>query len=796
MDPKQNSGNNNEADLPVIEGYDAFEPLGRGDGCLIWKARQIASGMPVTVRVFAKQPANPERLQADLELACRLRHENIVKALGFGRMQATGWWYVVSEHVPGYSLQTWLERSGNLSEANAQIILHFAADALGYAWSKFRLTHGCLSPASIIVAEDGSIRLDGLGLAQILPSVRRGADEKQLVYAYYLAPELLADQSGPNCRSDIYALGAVLLCALTGELPAGAYEEAARSRALQVEALLNGKPVTSPGLTIGAARLIAKMMACDPAQRYQKWDEALRDVISLERAEVQSSRHATATAVAEKKAEAQAAAIKQENVKSTPGVRRAARPGGVKRLELPNLKRPVYSLRKSARRSFYIAVAFHLLLLLAAGTIIISRAFYNRETNFVGQPPPMKSFEPRKLEHKVKVQKRQRSSSRPSMTPRLVATKSSSFALPEIKVDSKSVKTSFAPKFSTVSGVGMGVGLGMGYGLGGFGTGVSEYNFFGIKGRADRVVILLDVSESMVEDIRDGEKGYQRVKDKIGEVIDALAEQALFNVIVFADAASAYSTNLIVASAENKRQVKKWISPFNSKNNYGLATGNLQPSALGLRAYGGTTRLDLALTGAFMQGADTILVISDGLPQVKKELTEQQKEAWDERVMQWERENAATLKAREKAIAYAETRGNYTDKKVWVPGTKRKEGQAAREGHYATRRVWHHGNLPALTPRPVPPDHLLWWTLNDFIEHFTVLYKELYEKKGGKKAPVIHCIGYCIDDEGNDFLKGLAKYFKGNYRRVGGRAKSDGTDKKNVKYPSAARFKSVSGKAK
>jgi hypothetical protein len=86
----------------------------------------------------------------------------------------------------------------------------------------------------------------------------------------------------------------------------------------------------------------------------------------------------------------------------------------------------------------------------------------------------MKTYEPRKLEFKVKVSKQQRSSSRPSMSPRMVSTKMSDIALPEIKVDPKIVKTSFQPKFKAVSGAGLGAGLGTGYGIGGFGTGVSS----------------------------------------------------------------------------------------------------------------------------------------------------------------------------------------------------------------------------------------------------------------------------------------------------------------------------------
>ena len=57
------------------------------------------------------------------------------------------------------------------------------------------------------------------------------------------------------------------------------------------------------------------------------------------------------------------------------------------------------------------------------------------------------------------------------------------------------------------------------------------------------------------------------------------------------------------------------------------------------------------------------------------------------------------------------------------------------------------------------------WTLSDFIEHLKILHEALYVKKG-KKLPIIHAIGYAIDKQGGDFLKGLTEHYKGRYQRV------------------------------
>ena len=263
-----------------------------------------------------------------------------------------------------------------------------------------------------------------------------------------------------------------------------------------------------------------------------------------------------------------------------------------------------------------LSLGIHLIGLAIFGGWIVIRGQREVETVFVA-PPPMRTYEPRKLEHRVKVQKKQRSSSRPSMVPRMVSSKMSNLALPEIKLDPKTINTSFQPKFKAVSGTGLGVGVGTGYGVGGFGSGVSAFNFFGIRGRGDKIAVLVDVSVSMVEEERGGPAGFVRVKNRIGEVIDALDEAAMFNVVAFADAAKSWQSEMVVATQDNKAKAKQFLTPFNTEGNWGLESGNIYGTGTGVPAIGGTTRLDLALTAAFQQNADTILVISDGLPRVQ-----------------------------------------------------------------------------------------------------------------------------------------------------------------------------------
>jgi hypothetical protein len=419
------------------------------------------------------------------------------------------------------------------------------------------------------------------------------------------------------------------------------------------------------------------------------------------------------------------------------------------------------------------SLAIHLVGLLIFQGYIVMRSKQETVTVFK-TPPPARTYEPRKLEHKVKLQKRQRSSSRPAMMPRMVSMKVSNVALPEIKVDPKLVHTTFQPKFKAVSGKGMGAGLGTGYGTSGFGAGVSTVNFFGIRARGERIAILVDVSVSMVEKEKGGVAGYTRVKQRVEKVIDALSEMSMFNLIVFADAANTFESKMVVASGANKKNAKLYLRPYNTEGNWGLTTGNVRSSSIGIRAAGGTTRLDLALTAAIEQYADTILVISDGLPMVNKYVSADAMKAYRETLKQWHEQNDAAVSAWGAANVAYRSSGKTTTEKVWIPATKGdtgppKEGQAKRVAKAGHWKIIEHrvGGRRKPGPRPTPPPmpDPGNWTLADFVQHLTMLQDVLYKKKG-KKEPVIHCIGYQIDKDGSAFLRKLSKRYHGQYRKV------------------------------
>ena len=433
-----------------------------------------------------------------------------------------------------------------------------------------------------------------------------------------------------------------------------------------------------------------------------------------------------------------------------------------------NGKEVLSSRRRNLLRYILLgSLGAHLLAGVIFGSIKLVQ-YLNKEEVVFEAPPPSKTYEPRKVELKVKVQKRQRSSSRPAVVPRMLSTRPSNISLPEIKVDPKVVSTTFQPKFKAVSGKGLGAGLGTGYGTSGFGDGVSSINFFGLSARGERIAVLVDVSVSMVEEERGGPAGFNRVRQRLADVVKSLKDGTLFTVVAFADACSTMTPKMVYASEETRNQARKFLNGYNTEGNYGLESGNFSGANIGVRATGGTTRLDLAITAAMMQGADTIMIISDGLPEVEKAVDQNQMKAYYATLEQWKAANSAALANYEREYANAPV------KKVWVPpqparppsnpktlkeGVKPDPGAPARPGY------WTEVRDVGPRPSPPPPPKAGKWTLNDFITHMNAIYDQEYKPKS-LKMPQVHCIGYQIDKPGGDFLNSLSKHFKGQYRLV------------------------------
>lgn len=133
--------------------------------------------------------------------------------------------YLVMEHVPGQSLQQWLDHRGTgpVSTPFEQIAALGAAMAqAAHSLHRQNVCHHDLKPANVLLRPDGrAVLLDfGLSMHAHFPDLLAEEMRKAIGTPAWIAPEQVVGTRG-DPRSDVFALGVMLYELITGELPFG-----------------------------------------------------------------------------------------------------------------------------------------------------------------------------------------------------------------------------------------------------------------------------------------------------------------------------------------------------------------------------------------------------------------------------------------------------------------------------------------------------------------------------------------------------------------------------------------------
>nr|WP_307807044.1 protein kinase [Naasia sp. SYSU D00057] len=241
--------------------------MGSGGHATVYTANDTLLGREVAIKVFTALADDADRLRlqaAEAKLVAGLNHHALTTLFDAGvdvsapnRPQI----YLVMENIPGDDLKERLRR-GPLTPLQVTYLAIDLVEALHYVHENGFL-HRDIKPANVLLADrDAGIRLRGkltdFGIATIIGE--RTLGQTTTGTAAYLSPEQVAGAS-PSRASDVYALGLVLLEALTGvvEFP-GTPHETLVERMRRDPAV----PETLPPLL---AETLRGMTARDPKKR-------------------------------------------------------------------------------------------------------------------------------------------------------------------------------------------------------------------------------------------------------------------------------------------------------------------------------------------------------------------------------------------------------------------------------------------------------------------------------------------------------------------------------------------------
>jgi serine/threonine-protein kinase len=266
--------------------YEILSELGRGAMGVVYKARDPKINRVVAVKTVSLAGQSPEeeleyreRFFREAEAAGRLSHPGIVTIFDVGEEPETHAPYIVMEFVGGQSLDKLLSRDDHKLpvETALQLTLELA-EALDCAHGQ-GVVHRDLKPANILLTEDGHAKIADFGVAK-LNLANHTLAGRALGTPAYMSPEQLNGEAVDG-RSDLFSLGVVLYTILTGYRPFQG--NSATTVSFKV---VNRDPIAATLLNAelppGLDYIIARAMAKDPAERYQRGMEMVLDIQELQ----------------------------------------------------------------------------------------------------------------------------------------------------------------------------------------------------------------------------------------------------------------------------------------------------------------------------------------------------------------------------------------------------------------------------------------------------------------------------------------------------------------------------------
>ncbi|MEM1205236.1 MAG: protein kinase [Acidobacteriota bacterium] len=203
--------------------FEILSELGAGGMGVVYKARDRKLSELVAVKMlkhdaFGENPESLERLKAELKLARKIAHPNVLRTFDFG--EADGFPFISMEFVRGVTLKRLLEQSGKLPITAGLHMARQLCRGLEAAHGEGVL-HRDIKPDNMIIEPTGNTKLMDFGIAEPIRRSRNPQDTRQegiVGTPYYLAPEQIEGME-PDIRADIYSCGVVLYEIFTGKMP-------------------------------------------------------------------------------------------------------------------------------------------------------------------------------------------------------------------------------------------------------------------------------------------------------------------------------------------------------------------------------------------------------------------------------------------------------------------------------------------------------------------------------------------------------------------------------------------------
>lgn len=256
-----------------INQFELQEVLATGGMGTVYRAYDTQLHRTVALKVllhkFCHDTEYIETLQSEAAITAAIVHPNVVRIYSFGSVGDD--FFIALEFLRYGTLAQRILKTGKQAEqAGLQFGLQIAA-GLKAAQEK-GLLHRDVKPDNILFSDPQTVKITDFSLAAFLNKSNGEARETWMT-PHYVAPEKLQSQS-EDLRSDIYSLGATLYHAFSARTVFDG-ENSLEIAQKHIDQEIPDLRQFAPHISAETIGIVHRMLAKDPDDRYQNYDDLL-----------------------------------------------------------------------------------------------------------------------------------------------------------------------------------------------------------------------------------------------------------------------------------------------------------------------------------------------------------------------------------------------------------------------------------------------------------------------------------------------------------------------------------------
>jgi eukaryotic-like serine/threonine-protein kinase len=260
-----------------IGGYKLVRRIGEGGMGEVYLAEQLSMHRTVALKILHAKWADDEefrkRFLLEARAAGKLSHQNLIGVYDVGKYQ--GLYYFAMEYIDGVTVDDLIRHEGPMVVEKAIDIVMQVCEALKYLAGQ-DIVHRDIKPANVMITKDGQVKLGDFGFIQSVFDGELMQEGTTIGTPDYISPEQARGERNLDVRSDIYSLGATLFHMLSGKtLFTGSCSTVMRAH---IDTAPPKVGDLRRDLPRGMVRVLEKMVAKTPIDRYQSPDEVIKDL--------------------------------------------------------------------------------------------------------------------------------------------------------------------------------------------------------------------------------------------------------------------------------------------------------------------------------------------------------------------------------------------------------------------------------------------------------------------------------------------------------------------------------------